>query len=211
MNNSEQPGVEKRFFTCPHCGCLAQMKWYYFSEEIFDKNRRANRNVKTAFCIKCDKPSIWLDDEMVYPLSSGIVPNDEMPDSVKKTFVEAQSILNISPRGSCILLRLCLEQLLTCLGCDQKTLSKKIDAISKGHPELKVMMDTLRIAGNSFVHSESLEELDQKLDELNGVELDPKKTALTLSEIINCLVHALIVFPGNIKEILAKASKKPSL
>ena len=66
---------------------------------------------------------------MVYPEACGAEPHDDMPEQAKKTFREAQSILGKSPRGACMMLRLCVEQLLTELGYEQKTKAYGIGGI----------------------------------------------------------------------------------
>ena len=66
--------------------------------------------------------------KMIYPEAYGVEPHEDMPEQAKKTFCEAQSILTKSPRGACMMLRLCVEQLLTELGYKQKNLVDKIKA-----------------------------------------------------------------------------------
>lgn len=60
-----------------------------------------------------------------------------------------------------MLLRLCVEQLLTELGYKQKNLVDKIKAAAPEGSNLHLILDACRLAGNEFVHAGTFEELDK--------------------------------------------------
>ena len=204
MKNYHKPALGEPAFTCPHCECFGEMSWGDYKAYLFAPSVKRRSIVRSAYCNHCGLPTIWVDDAVVYPTFSGIQPNDEMPDLVKKTFVEAQSIYGLSPRGTCILLRLCLEQLLTHLGYKQKTLAEKIKSSCSQDPVSDKVMEALRIAGNAFVHSGDLEEFNNK-------DFSPSKTALILTNFINYLVEKLIVLPKQATDIMDVFEQKPRL
>ncbi|WP_418954661.1 DUF4145 domain-containing protein [Sutterella wadsworthensis] len=138
---------------------------------------------------------------MVFPEMPGMSPNADMTPEAKKTFLEAQSILGKSPRGACMLLRLCLEQLLTELDFKDDRLADKIKKAASDGTPVKALMDACRLAGNEFVHAGTLESLDKS-------KLNPQETAEALSEFINQVVFYLVTTPAKIKEIDTKFSTK---
>lgn len=60
-----------------------------------------------------------------------------------------------------MMLRLCVEQLLTELGYKQKNLVDKIKAAAPEGSNLHLILDACRLAGNEFVHAGTIEELDK--------------------------------------------------
>lgn len=131
---------------------------------------------------------------MVYPEACGAEPHDDMPEQAKKTFREAQSILGKSPRGACMMLRLCVEQLLTELGYEQKNLADKIKAAAPEGSPLRSILNACRLAGNEFVHAGTFEELDKS-------GLQPELIADALSTFINQAVLQLVSIPKEAREI----------
>lgn len=99
-----------------------------------------------------------------------------------------------------MLLRLCLEQLLTWLGYDQKTLASKISEVSKRNTQIESLLNVCRFAGNEFVHAGTLDSLDKS-------GLDPKGTAESLSTLINSAVEILITQPKIIADLNNRFSK----
>jgi hypothetical protein len=70
-------------------------------------------NVVVSRCYSCNNISIWRADDLIYPVSKvSIAPNEGMPSDVRNDFLEANEILNKSPRGAAALLRLCIQKLL---------------------------------------------------------------------------------------------------
>jgi len=68
-------------------------------------------------CVSCEKQSIWVNSELVYPETNKVDnPNDDLPEKVKEIYLEAAKISDASPRASAALLRLALQELLNELG-----------------------------------------------------------------------------------------------
>lgn len=187
-------------FTCPHCGTSAEMHWLHVHRygpvaigkvisSIFPEDE-----IAVAQCRDCEQLSVWINRQMVYPDTNGVQPSPDMPEQAKKTFCEAQSILNRSPRGACMLLRLCTEQLLTELGFEQKNLVDKINAAAPSGSQLRMILNACRLAGNEFVHAGTLEELDK-------THLQPEVVADALSRFINQVVLQLISIPREAEAI----------
>lgn len=139
---------------------------------------------------------------MIYPEAYGVEPHEDMPEQAKKTFCEAQSILTKSPRGACMMLRLCVEQLLTELGYKQKNLVDKIKAAAPEGSNLHLILDACRLAGNEFVHAGTIEELDK-----SGHQ--PEVIAEALSTFINQAVLQLVTIPKAANAIKNRFNPQP--
>ena len=150
--------------------------------------------IAVAQCRDCESISVWVNEKMVYPEACGVEPHDDMPEQAKKTFREAQSILGKSPRGACMMLRLCVEQLLTELGYKQKNLADKIKAAAPEGSPLRSILNACRLAGNEFVHAGTFEELDKS-------GLQPELIADALSTFINQAVLQLVSIPKEARKI----------
>lgn len=117
------PSFKTDAFHCPHCGVYSHQIWYTVTTEY--KIRRSglehgfNRieELKLCFCQNCEKYSLWVNEKMLYPVSS-IAPlsTEDMPENVKEEFLEARNVVNASPRSAAALLRLALQKLMVHLG-----------------------------------------------------------------------------------------------
>jgi hypothetical protein len=82
------------------------------------------KKLAVSICQHCGDYSLWLDEAMLYPISSiAPTPVDDMPPEVKDDYIEARSIVNASPRAACALLRLALTKLMFSLGEKGKDLN----------------------------------------------------------------------------------------
>jgi hypothetical protein len=64
-------------------------------------------NLWLSQCYSCKGFSVWVKDQIVYPVTdTAIIAHEEMPADVKADFDEAASIVDKSPRGATALLRL---------------------------------------------------------------------------------------------------------
>lgn len=200
MRVYKQPVFQESSFTCPHCGISAEMYWSYAKRHhhVFVGDDLSDTfpasEIAIAQCRDCDNLSIWVDKKMIYPEAYGVEPHEDMPEQAKKTFCEAQSILTKSPRGACMMLRLCVEQLLTELGYGQKNLVDKIKAAAPERSPLHLILDACRLAGNEFVHAGTIEELEK-----SGQQ--PEVIAEALSTFINQAVLQLVTIPKAATEI----------
>lgn len=179
-------------FICPCCGIYSSMTWSRLYSK-FDKNYTETL-MHVARCLKCNNVSYWMQietdkdsmGELLLPKQCRFVRiHDDMPNSVRKDFVEAISIVEISKRGAAALLRLSLQKLCLFLGEKGDNLNKDIgELVKKGMPiEIQQALDIVRVVGNNSVHPGWLSEEDDS----DIVE--------NLFEIINQIVEDRIARP----------------
>jgi hypothetical protein len=191
-------------FHCPHCGIHAHQHWY---ERVNGANPKNNStkywgglifnipDLSISICNNCRNFALWLKDSMIFPKSSAApLPNDDMPVDVKRDFVEARNIVNISPRASAALLRLALQELMLYLGESGKNINNDIgNLVKKGLPErLQKAADTVRVIGNNAVHPG---EIDLR---------DDVSTAIALFHLLNMIVDVMITQPKEIDRLYEK-------
>ena len=205
MNSKyEEPAYEKEGFTCPNCSAYTQHSWKstLVNETFGDFCGRYNgvnskqiiNTLNICKCSMCGYISFWYKDKLIWPLNSSIPSaNSEMPDDVKKLYDEAKNIIELSPKGSCAILRLALQKLCNQLANKKET--TKIDVaiaelVKNGLPtSLQQAMDTVRIVGNDAVHP----------GEIN-VD-DNKEIAYMMFKLINFIVEKMVVEPKVIEAI----------
>ena len=132
---------------------------------------------------------------MIFPQHGGAPPPaDDLPEDIKDDYLEAASVLGLSPRSSAALLRLALQKLLAELGGKGKNINDDIGSLVKaGVPlEMQKVLDSVRVIGNEAVHPGVL---DLK---------DDQDTALKLFGAINLIVKRLITEPKEIEELYAR-------
>ncbi len=138
----------------------------------------------------CQKISIWIDEKMVYPKPRLTpLPNDDLPDDIKADYEEASLIVQDSPRGACALLRLALQKLMIHLGQD-KNLDRVIKNLMQENidEDLRKALDSVRVVGNSAVHSNELEIRDKP------------EIAFQLFKLINFIANEVLTSRKEIRE-----------
>lgn len=190
VNKYIEPSFNSEGFNSPHCDFYAQQTWsagFYIIRGYTQIN-----DLFVSFCSKCNNYSVWIDQKMIYPISSiAPLPLDEMPEEVKEDYLEARNIVNLSPRGASALLRLSLQKLMPLIGGKGKNINEDIGTlVKKGLPvKIQQALDSLRVIGNECVHPG---ELDLK---------DDLDTAQALFKVLNVIVHVMIVQPKEIKQL----------
>lgn len=122
-------------------------------------------NVSASKCFSCDGIAIWRGDELIYPLNHILVePNEGMPPDVEADFLEANEIVDKSPRGAAALLRLCVQKLMVHLGEKGKNINDDIASlVQKGlDTRIQKALDVVRVVGNSAVHPGQIDFEDDK-------------------------------------------------
>lgn len=186
-----QPILRGESFTCPHCGVLAKQEWY-FRDMMFQQNPNSElRILGSSFCHHCKKSSIWINDTIFFPDNANSpFPNPEMPESVKKIYLEAASINNKSPRGAAALLRLALQVLCKELGEKGNNINEDIgELVKKGLPGIvQQSLDIVRVTGNEAVHP-------------GQIDTDNPGTVNQLFDLTNVIVEYMIALPKKVSGI----------
>jgi hypothetical protein len=193
------PAIDQAAFHCPWCGVLAAQRWT--SLQYSDHGASEYGDAKFATCTNCGRRTYWLNMSeqerlaqyrMVKPLGvAGPRPHIEMPQDVKADYEEARSILALSPRGACALLRLATQKLVNDLEPGRGNLDEKIGRfVQKGLPvETQQALDVLRVTGNNAVHPG---EMDLR---------DDTETATGLLNVLNFIVQDRIAQPKAIQRM----------
>ena len=198
-------------FNCPHCGAYAhQLRYRLFGEPSYQTYAQID-NFSVTKCSKCSQYAIWhrttsiksdgfgipvTDDawQMVYPLTGDApLPNKDLPEEIKKDYLEARSVLAQSPRGAAALLRLAIYKLCDHLKADGKDLNDKIkNLVKNGLPEkVQKALDIVRVTGNNAVHP-------------GQIDVDDIDTAKALFELVNIIVNHIISENKQIESIYGK-------
>lgn len=182
------PSFDKEAFTCPYCQVYTDQSWKNF----LNRNNTISQQYWYAQCKLCGKFSIWIQEKMVYPLTSlAPLPNSDMPDDAKTVFEEARNILGISPRASAGLLRVCIEKLTVELGESKGDLDARItNLVEKGLPkEIQKALHTVRVVGNKALHAGQID--------MN----DNPDIAWKLFKIVNTIVQQTITDKKQLDEL----------
>ena len=163
------PTYESESFNCAHCRVYSSQYWCYLRTVRMPhvghiiQDRTLPDHFAASLCGYCRGWSIWIEEVLVYPAQVAVEnPNEDMPEDVKKLYMESAQVLSTSPRAAAALLRLGLQILLGVVGGDGKNINydiKKIVALGI-EPETQRALDILRVFGNNGTHPGEI-----KLDE----------------------------------------------
>jgi phage-related protein len=135
---------------------------------------------------------------MYYPDTGNCpFPNPEMPESVKKLYIEAASISSKSPRGAAALLRLAIQNLCKELGEEGKNMNADIaNLVKKGLPEIvQQSLDTVRVTGNDAVHP-------------GQINTDDIETVNKMFELTNIIIEYMIALPKKVSGLYSLLPKE---
>jgi Domain of unknown function (DUF4145) len=152
-------------------------------------------NLYPSVCYSCSRWCVWVADKLVYPSQPyEVAPNEEMPPKIKSDFVEAASIVDLSPRGAAALLRLCIQKLMKHLGETGDNINADIKSlVSKGlDGRIQKALDVVRVIGNNAVHAGQIDIRDDKA------------TAVRLFGLVNMIVEAMIAAPKHIEALYSE-------
>jgi hypothetical protein len=183
------PSFEAEAFHCPHCGAFAFQSWTPLGKAT---HIGALADWHSVACRHCNKPSMWLGLQMVYPATgTAPQPNPDLPDDIRRDYEEARAILSRSPRGAAALLRLAVQKLCKLLGEPGRNLNGDIGSlVNKGLlPAVKQALDAVRVIGNNAVHPGQID--------LN----DTPQIAAALFRLVNLIAEQLITAPKQAEEI----------
>lgn len=185
------PQVFADSFSCPHCRAIAKQDWWYRGFNNSQNPGSKDNQIRVGTCHHCEKNTLWIADKMFYPDSGHApLPNLEMPESVKKLYLEAASIHTKSPRGAAALLRLSIQILCKELGESGADINKDIgNLVKKGLPELvQQSLDVVRVTGNDAVHP-------------GQIDTDDPETVKKLFELVNVIIEYMIALPKKVSGI----------
>lgn len=190
------PTFEGEAFHCPHCGAYAHQKW---QDLRWSKRGTGNTGWGQPYdgrlnkCQKCGEYGIWVNGQQVFPQDSlAPLPNEDMPDEVKKEYNEARRVVAESPKAAAAILRLAMEKLAEDLtGTKDQTLYQNIgDLLDEGRIDGRIQqaLDSVRVIGNDYVHAGEI------------YHNDDAETALRLFKLVNAIVEMTISRDNLIKE-----------
>ncbi|MCR8697523.1 DUF4145 domain-containing protein [Campylobacter sp. LMG 7929] len=215
MNKYIKPFFKGKAFNCPHCRAYSSMQW----DDFLERNILNTITIKQvegysffeSTCYLCKRSVIWyLKDEnpkIFFPREVAIPPEENMPENVKEIYEEASLVLGDSPRASCALLRLALQELMKYLkeniqiynGLKNRNINEDIKEIinignfyQEQKESLEEAMNSIRLIGNKASHPSELD--------IN----DNSEIANILFEMINFIVGEIITKPKEREERLNK-------
>lgn len=183
------PQPDADAFHCLHCSCYAHQTWTGLHADKWVDG------MKLSKCSHCSKYTIWVDGTIVYPsATTAPLAHEAMPEELQREYAEARDVVELSPRASAALLRLCIQKLCVYLGQPGKNLNDDIGALVRGGLPARVRdaLDVVRVLGNNAVHP----------GEMDGG--DDRGTALALFDLVNMIVDKMIAEPKHISELLGR-------
>lgn len=188
---------------CPHCNSKSILSWEMIAMDDYEKYTFKDYEDCFAIvseCLGCRQLSLFFKSEkddiehLAFPnkLTGIPSPNEDMPEDIKKLYIEASEVLSVSPRASAALSRLAIDQLTTKLNPNGKSLNHRIsNLVKKGLPEkIQKALDAVRVIGNNAVHPGEIK-----------FEEDSSEISITLLQLINVIVDYVISQPKQINQI----------
>lgn len=203
--NNADPYFQSTAFICPHCGKNEHQTWDWPKLIHKIKGTWEYHNLRYSDCQWCKWRMVWLEsytpitlskdkkeNRIIFPINynrkSKIKFLNDTPEIIIDDLKEAASIIDLSPRWSCALLRLALQKFLDEIifkinWNKKKTVDESINFLLNEKilsQDIINIMHTLRIVWNEAVHPW---QMDLK---------DDKETALKMFDFFNYLIKTII-------------------
>ncbi len=201
-----RPVFRKNGFDCPRCGLWVHQFWSRLQVNEFEEVETGQGTQRASMwwearCQHCDLPSIWRDQQMIFPLAKvGATPSPDMPVAARELYEEAAAVAVVSRRAGAALARAMVERLVKELDPDapaRATLEQRIARIRPGvTTSLAKMLDVVRVTGNQALHAQDQpgELVVLVLDDAEGPQL-----VELLLETANDLVDELVTRPATVQ------------
>jgi len=167
-----------------------------WSNTHYNSGRYTVDNLEISHCFHCKDFSLWLNAKMIYPAKILVdSPNSDLPEDIKKDYLEAASILSESSRGSSALLRIAIEKLVNYLGALGSNLNAKIGFLVSDrnlNPKIQKSLDVVRVIGNNAVHPGLIDLTDDR------------STAELLFKLVNIIAKEMITEPNEVDSIYSE-------
>lgn len=80
MHKIVPPSFKAKSFNCPHCHAYSHQIW----QDIWDSSNIYVNGLNIAYCSHCEKYSLWLNEKMIYPETTGIQPpNTDLEEEIR--------------------------------------------------------------------------------------------------------------------------------
>jgi hypothetical protein len=198
MQKYYPPKYDEKQFNCIHCQVYSAQSWKSFYFSGMHGTNTIHQKLNYCVCSHCNNWSYWYEGRMIIPAEAPVpLPHLDMPTICIPDYNEARSIVALSPRAACALLRLALQKLMKELGEKGKNINEDIGSlVTKGLPVLvQQALDFCRVVGNNAVHPGEIE--------LN----DTPEIAYNLFTMMNFIVEDRIARP---KQITALYDQLPA-
>ena len=160
---------------CPYCGIeyLVVDPLKDYNEIKFNLSRRESIHISQHLCPKCNKIAFSVVgfgfNDIVhfsYPPASAMFLPDYIPSALRQDYIEAVSIVELSPKASATLARRCLQGMIHDFwGIQEKNLNAEITALKTLiSPQQWDAIDAVRKLGNIGAHMETDVELIVDVD-----------------------------------------------
>jgi hypothetical protein len=146
-------------------------------------------DLRVSQCCLCNEYSVWYKKKMVFPNQGSVAPpTADLPEDVRQDYLEARSIVGVSPKGAAALLRLAIQKLCKHLGESGRNLNDDIASlVRKGLPvRVQKALDIVRVIGNEVVHPGQID--------LN----DNPEIAQKLFSLVNIITEEMITKPKEV-------------
>ena len=162
--------------TCPICSHLAQVEWQVVLrtehpegvtwrvvtwQAIGNSILGFDAKIVLGHCFACKRQSLHEPDgALLWPKESNLpLANEDMPPDVKEFYNDARQTAVNSKRGALVLLRFCMEALLSLQGYSSGALYNRIEQLyvsQRGGKRLRDALSAVRLVGNSAAHDNEI-------------------------------------------------------